>query len=811
MTVTVAGKTGAGVVPLTRETMRYLRLYVERERKTTAERLAHLMRHANDMILLTDASGRIVEANDLALESHGYSMAELQRMTLEALRSPASRTTYGQDRTRLMTHDGAVFEAEHQRKDGTTFPVEVSARLVQIGGTTHQLNIIRDITERKRAEEALRQAEEKYRAIFENAVEGIYQSTPDGRILSANPAMAAIHGYASPEEFIADMRNVARQLYVDPRRRDEFKRLMEEQGRVSNFQSQVRRKDGSLIWVSGNARAVRDASGRILYYEGTVQDITDLKRAQEELQRLAARHEAILSEIPDIVMETDIRRVYTWANPAGYEFFGEDVIGKEAAYYFAGEQDTYAQVEPLFKGDIGVFYVESWQRRKDGQRRLLAWWCRALKDAEGRVTGALSTARDITDLKRTEQALRDNEERLKLALDTAALGTWDWDLRTGRIIWGGHHERLFGFAPGTFEGSYESFISRVHPDDREGIKKALDFARDNHTSYEQEYRVVWPDGSVRWMAGKGAFTYDASGKPVRMTGALMDITDRKRAEEERTEMLARFTGFAEASQYGMGMAELDGRIIFVNRTLANMLGESSADDCLGKHFPTAYYPELMTRKLQEEVIPALMRDGHWHGKLELLTVDGRRVPTDENYFVIRDEHGRPRYLADILTDITERKRVERELRESEERFRSLSVSSPLGIFLADPEGRCIYVNPRFRALFGHTLKEIVGQGWLRFVSDEDRADVEAAWQDTVRRQEEFVCEFRLSWPHGEARWMRLRASPTFSDERKLTGYVGTVEDITEQVQAQDALRTLTSIFDHTADYVLQTNPHGQIT
>jgi PAS domain S-box-containing protein len=129
---------------------------------------------------------------------------------------------------------------------------------------------------------------------------------------------------------------------------------------------------------------------------------------------LLARQEALLAAVPDIIMEVDNNKVYTWANQAGFEFFGEDVIGKEAAQYFEGEQDTYGVVKPLFEGNENVFYVESWQRRRDGQKRLLAWWCRVLKDDSGNVTGALSSARDITEIKKTEQELIEKERQLEI-------------------------------------------------------------------------------------------------------------------------------------------------------------------------------------------------------------------------------------------------------------------------------------------------------------------------------------------------------------------------------------------------------------
>jgi PAS domain S-box-containing protein len=133
----------------------------------------------------------------------------------------------------------------------------------------------------------------------------------------------------------------------------------------------------------------------------------------ESLSAVSLRQAALLSAVPDIIMEVDDCKVYTWANPAGLEFFGEDVIGKEAAFYFEGEQDIYRTVQPLFNGSEGVIYVESWQRRRDGEKRLLAWWCRVLKDENGRVIGALSSARDITELKQTEEVIRQKAKELQ--------------------------------------------------------------------------------------------------------------------------------------------------------------------------------------------------------------------------------------------------------------------------------------------------------------------------------------------------------------------------------------------------------------
>ncbi|MGC9526504.1 MAG: PAS domain S-box protein [Limnospira sp.] len=142
-----------------------------------------------------------------------------------------------------------------------------------------------DITDRRNAEEALRIAEENYRSIFENALEGIFQSSLDGHYISVNPAMAQIYGYDSPAEMLDRVTAIATQIYVNPGDRLEFQRRLKEEGAVKNFESQIYRKDGSIIWIEEDTRAVRDSQGNILYYEGIVKDISQRKQEEENLKR----------------------------------------------------------------------------------------------------------------------------------------------------------------------------------------------------------------------------------------------------------------------------------------------------------------------------------------------------------------------------------------------------------------------------------------------------------------------------------------------------------------------------------------------
>jgi adenylate cyclase len=171
----------------------------------------------------------------------------------------------------------------------------ISSRLIEL--VTAVATQLGALIQRKQIEDSLRIAEDRYHSIVENAVEGIYQATPSGRLLSANPALAKLYGYDSPTALMTSLQDISQQLYVDPNRRNEFVAAMETDNAVIGFESMIYRKDGQKIWISENARAVRDSQGKLLYYEGTVSDITARKLAQEALKYQKEQTERLLLNI----------------------------------------------------------------------------------------------------------------------------------------------------------------------------------------------------------------------------------------------------------------------------------------------------------------------------------------------------------------------------------------------------------------------------------------------------------------------------------------------------------------------------------
>ena len=259
----------------------------------------------------------------------------------------------------------------------------------------------------KQLEEALHRSERKFLDLLEHINDIFYEFDKQGIIQYCSPSAEQLVGYRQEEiigKSISDFLDAEDRLPA----LENMQKVIS--GHTAPNEYRIRCQSGEVRWVRVYSNPVSEGD-QVVGIRGVMSDITELKQAEKYLRELSSRNEAILASIPDIIMEVDSNKIYTWANQAGIQFFGEDVIGKEAAFYFEGEQNTYYTVSPIFAGFDDIIYLESWQRRKDGQKRLLAWHCHVLKDDNGQVTGALSSAHDITSRKQAEDTLRKSENR----------------------------------------------------------------------------------------------------------------------------------------------------------------------------------------------------------------------------------------------------------------------------------------------------------------------------------------------------------------------------------------------------------------
>jgi PAS domain S-box-containing protein len=289
------------------------------------------------------------------------------------------------------------------------WPDEVVARLRMVG------EIFASAVARKRGQEALSEAERKFHDIFEHAVEGIFRTTPDGRFVTANPALARMLGYDSPDELMQEPGDFARRLYVDPQRREEFKALMGLHRFVKDFQFQVRRKDQTEIWISENVRTVCDERGEILYYEGTAEDITERRRIQMALRESEERYRELFENAHDAIYVHDLKGNYISVNRAAEKLSGftrAEIVGKNFSEFVSPKhlKEIRARLrEKLIGEDHTAFELEI--IAKDGHRVDVEVNARLIFE-NGIAIAVQGMARDISDRKRAEEALRGLPRRL---------------------------------------------------------------------------------------------------------------------------------------------------------------------------------------------------------------------------------------------------------------------------------------------------------------------------------------------------------------------------------------------------------------
>jgi PAS domain S-box-containing protein len=446
----------------------------------------------------------------------------------------------------------SAFEIRLLRKDGRTVWADVSGGTILYGGRPADLLFIRDVDERKRAEAALRASEEKYRLHLENISDVIYALDTELHVITISPSVEKILGY-KPEELVG--KSFGELNMVTPESMStaysNITRIFAGETISSTVYEFVTKDGRKIIGEVSGTPLIRD--GKIIGLVAVARDITERRKSEqalaasvrelEESRRRSQETSAILMSVLEspqdvVIFALDGSYRYLAFNKAHKStmkaIWGVDIeIGSGMLDYISDPGDrekarmnfdralrgeAFARIEEY--GDVGL------------QRRYYEDKYSPIREDDGAVIGLTVFLTDITEPRRVQEALRESRGRLDLALRSAHMGVWRWNIPENRREFDQQTCRLLGFDPASFKGDEETFYGTVHPDDRERIREALRNSVENDLPYEADYRAVWPDGSVHDITTRGMLTSDAAGRPARISGVLWDITERKKAEAQ---------------------------------------------------------------------------------------------------------------------------------------------------------------------------------------------------------------------------------------------------------------------------------------
>jgi len=482
-------------------------------------------------IAVEDLQGRIIETNRTLQRMLGYTGEELRQLTRNDFAHGREQTEDQKDLQKLLSGEAASYQTENRfvRKDGRLIwgRMTVSVTRNANGQPVFFLVMIEDITERQVAAEKHLQSA----AIVESSHDAIISQTFDGIIFSWNPSSERVYGYSASE---ANGRSIS--IIIPPDGEEELFQILEKirRGeRVDNIETTRRRKNGALIHVSLTISPIKDLAGKIIGASTISRDITERKQAEAALRESEENYRKLVELSPDgIVIECEGK--FAYLNSAGLDIFGVRTPG-----------------QILGRAVLDFVHPDHHETVKANRKELLAGHDVSLHEirlirVDGSMVDAEATAipfvfrgkpaiqvivRDITERKRAEEALRNSEASLARAQRIAGLGSWELDLRTRELTWSDETYRIFGLKRGECECSTELFFKYVHPDDRELVRRTTQDALRDRKPYYIDHRIILPNGETKYVSEQGELVLDEKGMPIRWLGTVLDITQRKRAED----------------------------------------------------------------------------------------------------------------------------------------------------------------------------------------------------------------------------------------------------------------------------------------
>ncbi len=683
-----------------------------------------------------------------------------------------------------------LHEQRFLRRDGSVLDTEVSLAIVVDQGLRARQVVVRDITQRKRIEAALRDSEARYRRLLEHSPDATLLSL-HGIVLYANSAALRLFGAHSADQVVGG--SVLR--FVHPDYQDETRRRLDlidtdpSFNADGLFERKYVRLDGTVVDVELSGVTMQLPEG--LARHVVIRDVTERKKIEVALRDSEERYRLLVDASPDaVIIYTD--ESLSFANPAAVRLFGaqsrEQLIGMtlRQLVHPGGQAAALARRAFVIKTGQPTGLWEQTFLRLDGSP----------VEVEGSTIGIpgsanrqrLVTLREISARKHAETALRESETRLRMAVEAASMTNWEWDIAADQTHWGIGHEKLLGPLP---DGAmkYPDFRSMVHTDDRARFIAAGRASVEDGTPYDVEFRLVRTDGLVCWMRHTGRALRDAGGRVEGMAGVMQDMTVRHDVEQELALNQRHRDALMESIPAPAWLKDRHGRFLAVNRAWHERF-KMAPGEAIGRTNAEVFPGPLAVDRDRED---QLVIDTRMEQRIERMTrVDGKPGWFETVKSPVFDERGEVSGIVGVSFDTTARKKMERELRSSEERFRLFadSVDDVFWIIEAEPR-KVVYVNSAFKKIWGHEAETLYANPWLwgETIHADDRAREQAVFATWLEAPavEIFRTEYRIVRPDGEVRWIRDYGTKLCDAQGRVYRLHGIAEDITEQRNVEMAL------------------------
>ncbi len=788
-----------------------------RRRLAASERrYAVTLTSIGDAVIATDNQAQVTLVNPAAealtgwpqADAVGRPLAEVFRIVNEQTRQPVEDPA-----AKVLRLGAAVGLANHTAllaRDGRETPIDDCGApiLDDRGATAGVVLVFRDVTQRRRAEEAdaFRRANERLELALRGSSVGVWDNEmPDGDYRQGQRHYVNFWEQLGYEGRPAG-RTALDAMHPDDRVRVEDSALRYLAGETMEYETEarMRHKDGSYRTLLARGAAVRDAAGKRIRFAGVTIDITQLKLAEEALRESEQRWRSLAEALPQLVW-TDTRDGYCDYLSTQWEKYTGVPAAKHIGWRWmdAIHPDDRERVRHCWTEAVAGradYDVEFRIRRADGEYR----WFKArgvpVRDSAGKIVKWFGTCTDITDLRQTQEALRQANARLDLAVRGSNLSIWECDMPDGRIE-NSHHTYInawesMGYDAATAPTDFpSSFAILFHPIDQERVLREIQELFDSdRQDYESEFRVRWQDGSTRWHLSRGRVLRDPDGKPVRFIGTSADITDLKRAEEALRESEERFRSTFENA--AVGIAHVDGqhRCLRANGVFCDILGLSHAE-ALGKTIPEVVYPDDLPANIAQ--FDRVMRGDLSNFSMEkrFIRKDGSLVWAYITVSLQREPAGHPPYCIVIAQDISERKRLEAELNQAHARLDLAVRGSNIGIWEADMADG-VLENSRMNITnlwdllgYDHAPGPSAFPAGMALVHPDDLTRLERAFQSYLFGDSgEFEVEHRSRHKDGSYRWMLSRGVAVRDSAGRPIRFVGSSVDITDLKHVEEALR-----------------------